>query len=135
MCVRREMSVDQWIDLAVQLKLDGLEFYWHFTPWQDRDELRRLRKRVEDQGMSIPMFCCSPDFTDPDPSRRRAEVAQQKIAIQTAATLGARFCRVLTGQRHPDVSRPQGLSWVRESFRELLPVAEANKVTLSLENH
>ena len=135
LCVSRQMSVDQWIDRSVQLGLDGLEFYWHFTPWKDLRELKRLRKRVEHLGMSIAMLCYSSDFTNPDPSRRREETEQQKIAIQTAARLGATSCRVLTGQRRPGVSRQQGLTWVRESLRELLPFAEANGVILALENH
>ena len=118
LCVSRQMSVDQWIDRSVQLGLDGLEFYWHFTPWKDLRELKRLRKRVEHLGMSIAMLCYSSDFTNPDPSRRREETEQQKIAIQTAARLGATSCRVLTGQRRPGVSRQQGLTWVRESLRE-----------------
>ncbi len=135
LCVSHQMTVDQWIDLSAQLGLDGLEFYWHFTPWKDPGELKRLRRRVEDHGMSIPMLCYSPDFTNPDPSHRREETEQQKVAIQTARVLGAKFCRVLTGQRHPGVSRRQGLTWVRESLRELLPFAEANEIVLSLENH
>lgn len=129
------MTVDAWIELGAQLKLDGLEFYWHFTPWDRPAELKRLRQRVEDLGMSIPMFCCSPDFTKPDAAERKKEVVQEKIAIETAAMLGARFCRVLTGQRRSEISREQGLAWVHESLAELLPVAQAHGVVLILENH
>src|SRR5262245_11216501 len=135
LCVQRKMTVDQWIDLAAGLGLDGLEFYWPFTPWQDPAELKRLRSKVEQLGMSIPMFCYSPDFTKPDLAERNKEIDQQKTAIQTAALLGARFCRVLTGQRRPGVTREQGLAWVQASFKELLPFAEANNVVLIIENH
>jgi len=135
LCVQRKMTVDQWIELAAGLGLDGLEFYWPFTPWQDSAELKRLRSKVEQLGMSIPMFCYSPDFTKPDLAERNKEIEQQKKAIQTAALLGARFCRVLTGQRRPGVSREQGVAWVQSSFKELLPFAEANNVILVIENH
>ena len=47
LCVTREMSVDQWIDLAAQFDVDGLEFYWGFTPEDDPKEWDRLRKKVE----------------------------------------------------------------------------------------
>jgi sugar phosphate isomerase/epimerase len=129
------MKVDAWLDLAAQLKVDGLEFYWHFTPWNDQAELKRLRRRVQELGMSIPMFCYSPDFTRPAPQDRKREVEQQKVAIQTAALLGARFCRVLTGQRRPEISRAQGLAWVHESLEDLVPFAQATGVVLVLENH
>lgn len=135
LCVQRTMKVDEWIDLAAGLGLDGLEFYWPFTPWQDQAELKRLRRKVEQLGMSIPMFCYSPDFTKPDLAERKKEIEQQKKAIKTAVLLGARFCRVLTGQRRPEITREQGLAWVHESLEELLPFAEANAVTLVIENH
>lgn len=135
MCVRRTMTVDQWIDRAAELEVDGMEFYWPFTPWDNPGELVRLRQHAEKKGLSIPMFCYSPDFTKPDPQERKQEVERQKLAIQTAASLGAKFCRVLTGQRRAEVSIEQGLAWVRESLEALLPFAEECQVTLILENH
>ncbi len=129
------MSVDDWIDLSARLDVDGLEFYWGFTPWDNDSELHRLRRRVEDQGRSIPMMCYSPDFTHPDPGVRSDEVERQKLAVRTSAKLGARYCRVLSGQRRPEVSDEDGLDWVAGSIREVLPVAASEGVTLILENH
>jgi sugar phosphate isomerase/epimerase len=135
MCVSREMSVDHWIDMSLQFDVDGLEFYWHFTPWNDPDKLEAIRRRVNDQGRSIPMMCYSPDFTKPDPNERKQEVLSQKQAIQTCAVLGVKYCRVLSGQRRPEVSRDQGITWVSQCIRELLPFAEDHRVVLVLENH
>jgi sugar phosphate isomerase/epimerase len=135
MCVSREMSVDQWIDMSLQFDIDGLEFYWHFTPWNDPDRLEVIRRRVNDQGRSIPMMCYSPDFTKPDPVERKQEVLSQKQAIQICAVLGVKYCRVLSGQRRPEVSRDQGITWVSQCIRELLPFAEGHGVVLILENH
>jgi sugar phosphate isomerase/epimerase len=135
MCVTRTMSVDEWIDLSMRFDIDGLEFYWNFTPWHDPRELERIRRRVEAQGRSIPMMCYSPDFTKPDPQERRREVEGQERAIEVCATLGVKYCRVLSGQRRPDVSREDGVRWAAECIRELLPVAERHGVTLVLENH
>jgi sugar phosphate isomerase/epimerase len=135
LCVTRTMSVDEWIDLSGELDLDGLEFYWEFTPWRDRAELERLRVRVQAQGRSIPMMCYSPDFTKPDPDDRRREVEAEARAIEACATLGTKYCRVLSGQRRPEVSREQGVEWAAECIRSLLPVAEEYGVTLVLENH
>lgn len=133
--VTGEMTVDDWIDLSLQLDVDGLEFYWGFTPWPDVDELHRLRERVEADGRSIPMMCYSPDFTKPSAEARQEEVEQQKNAIRATAHLGGRYCRVLSGQRRPEVSQRDGIKWVREAIRELLPFAAEHDVTLILENH
>lgn len=133
--VTGEMTVDDWIEQSRALDVDGLEFYWGFTPWPDREELHRLRDEVEVQGRSIPMMCYSPDFTRPSAEARREEIEQQKAAIRATAHLGGSYCRVLSGQRRPEVSRDQGIAWVRDAIHELLPVAEEQGVTLILENH
>jgi sugar phosphate isomerase/epimerase len=135
LCVRRDMTVDQWIDLSAQFDVDGLEFYWPFTPADSPPELKRLRGRVEAQGRSVPMMCYSSDFTKRGADERRAEVEEQKRAIVACAALGGRYCRVLSGQRRPGVSREEGLRWVRECINELIPFAERHGVTLILENH
>jgi sugar phosphate isomerase/epimerase len=129
------MSVDEWIDLSAQFDVDGLEFYWGFTPGGDPDELDRIRNRVEAQGRSIPMMCYSSDFTKPDPADRAGEIRRQKRAIEATARLGGSYCRVLSGQRRPKVPRKQGLQWVTDCIRELLPYAGEHDVTLILENH
>ena len=44
-------------------------------------------------------------------------------------------CRVLSGQRYPDVSREQGIEWVVECINALIPVAREHNIILGLENH
>ena len=44
-------------------------------------------------------------------------------------------CRVLSGQRYPEVSREQGVDWVIEAIEKLLPVARECDVVLGMENH
>jgi hypothetical protein len=46
MTVHKTLTVEQWIDRAAeQLDVDGLEFYWGFTPDQDPAALTVLRER------------------------------------------------------------------------------------------
>ena len=45
------------------------------------------------------------------------------------------MCRVLSGQRYPQVSRQQGLEWVIDCIQQVLPVARECDVVLGLENH
>lgn len=129
------MSVEEWIDLSAGLDLDGLEFYWGFTPWQDPAKLDALRCRVEDQGRSIPMMCFAPDYTHPDPAVRRAEMERQRRAIEATARLGGSFCRVLSGQRRSEVPLTEGIAWAAACISELLPFAAEHGITLILENH
>lgn len=135
LCVTGEMTVESWIDLSESLDVDGLEFYWGFTPRDDPDRIRRLRARVEASGRSIPMMCYSPDFTKPDPEARKEEIERQKSVIRISAELGAGYCRVLSGQRRPGLDREEALGWVSACIHESLPEAEACGITLILENH
>ncbi|MBY0515156.1 MAG: sugar phosphate isomerase/epimerase, partial [Gemmataceae bacterium] len=44
-------------------------------------------------------------------------------------------CRVLSGQRHPGVTREQGLEWAAGCINAVLPAARECGVILGLENH
>ncbi len=57
--------------------------------------------------------------------------------MRITARLGGRGAstRVLSGQRHPEVSREQGLDWATEAIESLLPLARELDITLAIENH
>jgi sugar phosphate isomerase/epimerase len=96
LCRDGTMTLAQWTDLAAPLGLDGLEFYAGFLELADPARWPEARRTVEARGMVIPMLCCSPDFTHPDPAVRAREVEQEKRWIRLGAALGADFCRVLS---------------------------------------
>jgi sugar phosphate isomerase/epimerase len=129
------MNLREWVDLAAPLGLDGLEFYSGFHELVDPAHWPQLRRLVESAGMTIPMLCCSPDFSQPDPALRRQEVEREKQWIRMSAELGAKYCRVLSGQRRPQLTKDQGLQIVVENIEACLPEAEKCGVTLILENH
>lgn len=133
--VSGEMSIYQWIDLASELKIDGLEFYNDFADVKESSNWPKIRKAVEDAGMVIPMMCASPDFTIPERAGREQEVAKEIASIRMSAELGAKYCRVLSGQRRKNITREEGLGYVVESIEACLPEAERLGITLILENH
>ena len=135
LCVHRTMSVEQWIDDAhATLDVDGLEFYWGFTPREDA-AISRLRERMESVGLAMPMMCYSPDFTQPDAAARAREVEAQRRVIEVTAQLGGGLCRVLSGQRRPEISIDDGVKYAAECIASLIPDAERHGVVLILENH
>lgn len=133
--VSGEMSIYEWIDLAAELKIDGLEFYNDFADVKDPANWPKIRKAVEATGMVIPMMCASPDFTIPEAEGRAREVAKEIASIRMSAELGAKYCRVLSGQRRKTITREEGLGYVVESIEACLPEAEKLGITLILENH
>lgn len=135
LCKEGSMSVSEWIRLAAPLKVDGLEWYAGFLEMADERNWARFRKEVENEGMVVPMMCCSPDFTQPDDVLRSDEIAKQKRWIDMTYALGGRYCRVLSGQRRPEISIERGLELASESIKECLQYAQERGITLILENH
>jgi len=129
------MTVSEWITLAAGLDVDGVEWYAGFLEMADERNWSRFREEVESHGMVIPMMCCSPDFTHPDPSFREAEIAKQKRWIEMTHSLGGRYCRVLSGQRRPELSIDEGVEFAAQSIEACLPFAEEREITLIIENH
>lgn len=133
--VDHTMTVFDWIEMSASLPVDGLEMYSGFLESTEPAYLHCVREAIERHDFAMPMLCCSPDFTSPDASERKRQIEMEKQMIDATAALGGGFCRVLSGQRRPEVSREQGVRWVVDCLREVSEYAEKKKVVLALENH
>jgi sugar phosphate isomerase/epimerase len=131
------MPVFEWIEMAKQLDCDGLEMYDRFFTSLDDAYVDSVGEALNEAGFAMPMLCCSPDFTIPDLEKRKGEIAREAEMIRITRRLGGprSVCRVLTGQRYPEVTWEQGREWVLAAIYELLPVAREHEVVLGLENH
>jgi sugar phosphate isomerase/epimerase len=131
------MTVFDWIDLAKSLPIEGLELYSGMFWEAGRDYLDAIGEALAKANFQMPMLCASPDFTHPDPDERKRQFDAEVSMMEIAARLGGpgASCRVLSGQRHPEVSIPQGLDYAAESINALLPIAHELDVVLAIENH
>ena len=133
--VDRTLSLFDWIEMAADLPINGLEIYDGFLLSHDASYLDKVRESLDRRHLEMPMFCVSPDFTWPTLKDRRREIEREKRMIDVTAHLGGRFCRVLSGQGRPEVTRQQGTRWVIECIRECVEYAAQKNIVLSLENH
>lgn len=134
LCVHRTMTLSEWIELAATLGVDGLEFYSGFLE-DDEAFLNAVRACLQKHKLEMPMLCCSPDFTQTDPALLQKEIEREKRMIEITAFFGGRFCRVLSGQRRPELTREVGIAQVVRVIKCLLPFAEKHGVVLTMENH
>ncbi|MDF2439209.1 MAG: hypothetical protein JWN98_193, partial [Abditibacteriota bacterium] len=133
---RRTMSLFDWIEIGARLPhVAGLETYPRTLESLEPKYLQRVREAMEKHGLQMPMMCASPDFTQPDAALRAQEVEAHKRIMEATALLGGGFCRVLSGQKRPEVSREQGIAWTVEAIHALLPHAQSCGVVLTMENH
>jgi sugar phosphate isomerase/epimerase len=135
LCKDGTMSIAEWVDAAAELPIDGLEWYAGFLEMQDRSNWAPIRGKVEEKGLTIPMMCCSPDFTHPDEEFRREQIEKEKFWIDMTAALGGGYCRVLSGQRRPELSRAEGVRLAAECIDTCAAYAEQQGITLIIENH
>ncbi len=135
LCVSGKMTLSEWISLAAKLDIDGLEWYAGFLEMKDERNWPVFRRQVEDYGLRVPMMCCSPDFTHPDPAFRQAQVSLQKHWIDMTYALGGHYCRVLSGQRRPGLGVDEGVRLAADSITACLDYARERGITLVLENH
>lgn len=134
LCVDRTMTLFEWIELGATLGVDGLEFYSGFI--EDNESfLGRVKDSLVQHNLAMPMLCCSPDFTQPDRCSLEREIEHEMRMIEITAFLGGRFCRVLSGQRRPELTREDGVEQVVRVIKRLLPFAEEHGVILNMENH
>ena len=134
---RGEMTVFDWIEMARDLDADGLEMYSGFFTSFENSHVERVRDAIAAAGRVVPMFCCSPDFTAPTADARKREIERQAKMIAVTRQLGGprTVCRILSGQRYPEVSWEQGREWVLAAFEAVLPVAREHEIVLGMENH
>ena len=133
----RSLSLFRWIEMARSLDADGLELYDGFLESFDSAYLDSVGDALGRAGFAMPMMCCSPNFTVPDADGRARAVEAQVEVMRVTRRLGGpgSVCRVLSGQRYPDVDLSQGVEWVAQCIQALLPVAEELDIVLGLENH
>lgn len=129
------MKLAEWFALAATLNIDGLEFYAGFLEMEDEKRWPEFKRQVNDLGMVIPMMCCSPDFTHPDAAFRDEEITKQKRWIDMTYALGGSYCRVLSGQRRPELTNEEGVKLAADSIYACLTHAQDAGITLILENH
>lgn len=132
-----KLTVFDWIEMSKTLGAEGLEMYERFFTSLDDSYIDSVGEALHKAGYAMPMLCCSPDFTNPNADERKRALDFEAEMIRVTRRLGGAraCCRVLTGQRYPEVSVEQGLIWVKAAIDQLLPVAREYDIVLGLENH
>src|SRR3954469_23157444 len=78
----RSMSVFEWIEMARSLDADGLEMYDGFFTSLDSSYLDQVGDAIRQAGFAMPMLCCSPDFTNPDPDARKRAIDREAEMVR-----------------------------------------------------
>lgn len=132
---RGSMDYLDWLRQAATLGGEGVEHYDGFFKSHDEAGVEPVRRVLRETGQISSMLCFSPDFTHPDRTERLRQIERQKAAIDLCVALGIRHCRTLSGQRHPGMTRQEGIARTVDGIKGSLDHAEKKGVTLCMENH
>jgi sugar phosphate isomerase/epimerase len=132
---RGEMDYVQWIRSAAALGGEGIEHYDGFFRSFDAAGVDPVVEAMAETGQATSMLCFSPDFTHDDADERARQIERQRRAIDLAVTLGTRYCRTLSGQKRPGLTRQEGMARSVDGLRRSIEYAERRDVVLCLENH
>jgi sugar phosphate isomerase/epimerase len=130
-----EMPYEEWIRSAATLGGDGVEHYDGFFRSFRAEDVDPILAAMEATAQVSSMLCFSPDFTHADADERARQVERQREAIDLTVRLGARFCRTLSGQNFPGLSRAEGIERTVDGLLRSIEHAERRDVVLCLENH
>lgn len=137
----KTMSVEDWIQMAVELNLDATEMYEPYIRDLDADGMARLSDTVHEAGLEVSMFTPESNFSNPD--EREQEIANTKRHIDAAKIFKTNIVRI-TGASHTLVGavsiergekRNAAIESIAEGLKGCLDYAEDHQVMLALEDH
>jgi 3-hexulose-6-phosphate synthase len=135
MVFEKTMTLEDWFKLVEDFNLVATEIQHNCVESYDPGYVQQIKQALDRHGLAVSQYIGAPDFTNPDPEYRAAQVRKLKSDIQVASQLGASCVRVTAGQEYPNVSRSEGVGYVVEAFHECLAFAEDHGIWLAYENH
>ena len=130
-----EMSLEDFIDLAAELGLDGVELTSYYFPTTEASYLHSLKRRCLVNGLDVAGVATRSRFTLASADERAEQVAMVKQWIGHAVELGAPGLRVFAGNTPEGYKDDDVFPWVVEALSDCASTAGERGVVLALENH
>ncbi|RLF17289.1 MAG: sugar phosphate isomerase/epimerase [Thermoprotei archaeon] len=129
------MKVEDFITVAYEIGLDGVELVSYFFPTFERTYLSKIKRLALNHGMDIVVFGVSTNFCHPDPQKRKEEIKRVRKWLEIAEFLGAPALRIFAGHVPEGYSEEDAFQWVVTSLKEAVKYAENMGIVLAMENH
>ncbi len=127
-----QMSVVDWLRRAPDFGVQAVEIYHAFL---SEANLSQVKAELDALGLRVSQITCAPDFTNPDPAVRAAELDAMKRRVEWAAQLGADAVRTTAGMVHNNVDPNDAAKHAAECLIKLAEYAVPCGVYPCYENH
>ena len=129
------MTLEQFLDTAVELGLDGVELTSYYFAEESDEYLNHLKREVYRRGLDVSATAMGGSFASADAAERRRQIAHVKDWLEKSARLGSSVLRVFAGAAPEGVETATAQQWVIKGLAECAEVAARCGVMLALENH
>ncbi len=139
--LNKEMLLVEWLDMAADVGLDGVEMYDRFLDSFDSDYLERVAGQVDERGMETSMFTGYGDLArteaaGSDSANPRSDAIEEiKRNVDAALILRTSIVRVVAGTWPENVEPDAVLTKVAQGLCDCLAYAKDKGIWLAFENH
>jgi sugar phosphate isomerase/epimerase len=133
----RTMSLNDWVKMAHELDLDGIEMYKPYLSEDQRnkDSMSRISDMIHSSGMEVSMFTSYADLSLPESTERDHQIASIRWDVDAAVIFRTSIIRLTAGRWLEGQSAEDTLILVAKGLKASLDYAEDNGVILALEDH
>ncbi len=130
-----KMPLSDWINMAAEVGLDGIEFYRPYLKNTERTLLEKTSDEIRQAGLEVSMFTSYGELAAPSEEGKLKQIESLREDVDIAVIFGTDIVRVTSGSWPPDCSREDALRNVADCLRRSLDYAEEKGVMLALEDH
>lgn len=131
-----EMDLFAFIDWCAELGIPGTELTsYYFEEGFDRVYLKALQHRAFVNGLTVSGTAIRNDFCMPPGPEKDAQIEHVREWIGNAERFFAPHIRIFAGNLPEGADREEGIEWVAEGIKAVLPHAAEHGVMVGLENH
>lgn len=131
----RRLTLRDWVRMAVELGLDGIEMYKPYLECHDEATMQRASELIHEHGLAVSMFTSYGELAQPEPSKRAEQIASIRADIDAAVIFRTSIVRMTAGSWHDGITHDENLKFVAMCLKESLDYAEGRGVSIALEDH
>lgn len=130
---KQEADLKDFLRFCWEQKVQYVELLDIFI--SDQETLQEAKTLLDKYSLTVSSFSIGNDFVQEKEEDRKKEVETIKEKLKVATQLGAAHMRVFSGNMQEGITFETAKQWIIDGFKEVVPYAQEQGITLVLENH
>jgi sugar phosphate isomerase/epimerase len=129
------MTMETFIEKAVDLRLDGVDMTGYYFKSTDPAYLASLRHLAYRKGVMFSGAACGVSMVQADAAKRAATLPEIKKWVDATDALGAPHLRIFAGELPSGVAPQLAIGWVVEAMKAGCDYSGTKGIMLGIEDH